>query len=49
MAGDTALLHLVSQHAPGVDVLFLNTGYHFAETIGTVMPSSTITTPTSST
>jgi phosphoadenosine phosphosulfate reductase len=35
MAGDTVLPHLVSQHAPGVDVLFLNTGYHFAETIGT--------------
>ncbi|MFZ1412209.1 MAG: phosphoadenylyl-sulfate reductase, partial [Micropruina sp.] len=35
MAGDTVLPHLVSQHAPGVDVLFLQTGYHFAETIGT--------------
>ncbi|MFW5470049.1 phosphoadenylyl-sulfate reductase [Knoellia sp. CPCC 206435] len=29
------LPHLVSQHAPGVDVLFLETGYHFADTIGT--------------
>ncbi|MBM6403982.1 phosphoadenylyl-sulfate reductase [Phycicoccus sp. CSK15P-2] len=28
------LPHLVSQHAPGVDVLFLDTGYHFAETLG---------------
>lgn len=35
MAGDTVLPHLVAQHAPGVDVLFLDTGYHFAETIGT--------------
>lgn len=35
MAGDTVLPHLVSQHAPGVDVLFLDTGYHFAETLGT--------------
>lgn len=35
MAGDTVLPHLVSQVAPGVDVLFLETGYHFAETIGT--------------
>jgi phosphoadenosine phosphosulfate reductase len=29
------LAHLVAQHAPGVDVLFLDTGYHFAETYGT--------------
>jgi phosphoadenosine phosphosulfate reductase len=28
-------VHLVSQIAPGVDVLFLDTGYHFAETLGT--------------
>ncbi len=35
MAGDTVVPHLVSQVAPGVDVLFLETGYHFAETIGT--------------
>jgi len=32
---DAVLVHLVSQVAPGVDVLFLDTGYHFAETIGT--------------
>lgn len=32
---DAVLVHLVSQIAPGVDVLFLDTGYHFAETIGT--------------
>lgn len=35
MAGDTVLPHLVARHAPGVDVLFLETGYHFAETLGT--------------
>ncbi|MGJ9423079.1 phosphoadenylyl-sulfate reductase [Aeromicrobium sp. CF3.5] len=35
MAGDTVLPHLVSQQVPGVDVLFLETGYHFAETRGT--------------
>ncbi len=29
------LPHLVSQHAPGVDVLFLETGYHFSDTLGT--------------
>jgi phosphoadenosine phosphosulfate reductase len=33
--GDGLLAHLVSSVAPGVDVLFLDTGYHFAETIGT--------------
>ncbi|MBT2483853.1 MULTISPECIES: phosphoadenylyl-sulfate reductase [unclassified Microbacterium] len=29
---DAALPHLVAQGLPGVDVLFLDTGYHFAET-----------------
>ncbi|WP_341976994.1 phosphoadenylyl-sulfate reductase [Microbacterium sp. LTA6] len=29
---DAALPHLVAQSLPGVDVLFLETGYHFAET-----------------
>ncbi|GIG30059.1 phosphoadenylyl-sulfate reductase [Cellulomonas marina] len=33
--GDEVLVHLASQTAPGVDVLFLDTGYHFAETLGT--------------
>ena len=33
--GDGLLAHLVSTVASGVDVLFLDTGYHFAETIGT--------------
>lgn len=32
---DAVLPHLVSRHVPGVDVLFLETGYHFPETIGT--------------
>jgi phosphoadenosine phosphosulfate reductase len=32
---DAVLVHLVSQVAPSVDVLFLDTGYHFAETLGT--------------
>jgi phosphoadenosine phosphosulfate reductase len=32
---DAVLPHLASRVAPGVDVLFVDTGYHFAETIGT--------------
>jgi phosphoadenosine phosphosulfate reductase len=32
---DAALIHLVSKVKPGIDVLFVDTGYHFAETIGT--------------
>lgn len=32
---DTVLIHLAEQVAPGIDVLFLDTGYHFVETIGT--------------
>ncbi|GAB4084287.1 hypothetical protein GCM10028784_09170 [Myceligenerans cantabricum] len=32
---DTVLSHLVSKQLPWVDVLFGDTGYHFAETIGT--------------
>ncbi len=32
---DAVVAHLVSRVKPGVDVLFLNTGYHFAETVGT--------------
>lgn len=35
MAADTVVPHLAAKHAPGVDVLFLQTGYHFVETIGT--------------
>jgi phosphoadenosine phosphosulfate reductase len=33
--GDAVLSHLAATVAPGVDVVFLDTGYHFAETIGT--------------
>jgi len=33
--GDAVLSHLASKVAPGIDVVFLDTGYHFAETIGT--------------
>jgi phosphoadenosine phosphosulfate reductase len=32
---DAVLPHLASCALPGVDVIFLDTGYHFAETIGT--------------
>ncbi len=32
---DAVLSHLVSTVVPGIDVVFLDTGYHFAETIGT--------------
>ncbi|MEP6481132.1 MAG: phosphoadenylyl-sulfate reductase [Rhodoglobus sp.] len=32
---DSALPHIVSQQLPGVDVLFLDTGYHFIETRAT--------------
>jgi len=33
--GDAVLAHLASKVVPGVDVVFLDTGYHFVETIGT--------------
>jgi phosphoadenosine phosphosulfate reductase len=32
---DAVLAHLASTVVPGIDVVFLDTGYHFAETIGT--------------
>ena len=32
---DTHLVHLASTMAPDIDVVFLDTGYHFPETIGT--------------
>ena len=32
---DAVLAHIAGTVAPGVDVVFLDTGYHFAETIGT--------------
>jgi phosphoadenosine phosphosulfate reductase len=33
--GDAVLAHLAGKVAPGIDVVFLDTGYHFVETIGT--------------
>ena len=33
--GDEVLVHLVGTSIPGADVFFLDTGYHFAETLGT--------------
>lgn len=32
---DAVVAHLASRVFPGVDVVFLDTGYHFPETIGT--------------
>ena len=32
---DAVIIHLASAVKPGIDVVFLDTGYHFAETIGT--------------
>ncbi|MER5280271.1 phosphoadenosine phosphosulfate reductase family protein, partial [Streptomyces sp. NPDC002809] len=32
---DAVVVHLASRILPGVDVVFLDTGYHFPETIGT--------------
>ncbi|RCV51529.1 phosphoadenylyl-sulfate reductase [Marinitenerispora sediminis] len=32
---DALMVDLVSRERPGIDVVFLDTGYHFAETIGT--------------
>ncbi|GAA2145025.1 phosphoadenylyl-sulfate reductase [Kitasatospora kazusensis] len=46
---DAVVAHLASSVFPGVDVVFLDTGYHFAETIGTrdavaaVLPVNVIT------
>jgi phosphoadenosine phosphosulfate reductase len=33
--GDAVLVHMASAIRPGVPVIFLDTGYHFAETLGT--------------
>lgn len=46
---DAVVAHLASTALPGIDVIFLDTGYHFAETIGTrdavaaTMPVNVIT------
>jgi phosphoadenosine phosphosulfate reductase len=36
MTSDTVLVDVSAKVAPGIDVLFLDTGYHFAETLQTV-------------
>jgi len=36
MTSDTVLVDVVAKVAPGVEVVFLDTGYHFAETLDTV-------------
>ena len=36
MTSDTVLVDVVAKVAPGIDVLFLDTGYHFPETLATV-------------
>jgi len=36
MTSDTVLVDVVAKVAPGVEVLFLDTGYHFPETLDTV-------------
>ncbi|GAB3253055.1 phosphoadenylyl-sulfate reductase [Alteromonas gracilis] len=47
--GDAVLAHLASRVAPGLDVVFLDTGYHFPETLGTrdavevVLPVNVVT------
>ncbi|TIC85552.1 phosphoadenylyl-sulfate reductase [Nocardioides sp. GY 10127] len=33
--GDAVLAHVAAKVVPGIDVVFLDTGYHFIETIGT--------------
>ncbi len=33
--GDAVLAHVAQKVVPGIDVVFLDTGYHFVETIGT--------------
>ncbi len=39
---DTVLAHLAARVKPGIDVLFLETGYHFVETIGTADAVETV-------
>jgi phosphoadenosine phosphosulfate reductase len=34
--GDTVMAHIAGRAVPGVDLVFVDTGYHFIETIGTV-------------
>jgi phosphoadenosine phosphosulfate reductase len=39
---DAALAHMAASVRPGVKVLFLDTGYHFAETLGTAAAVETV-------
>ena len=39
---DAVIIHLTAQIRPNIDVVFLDTGYHFAETIGTRDAVSTV-------
>lgn len=39
---DLLLVQLAAQARPGIDVLFLDTGYHFVETIGTADASEVV-------
>jgi phosphoadenosine phosphosulfate reductase len=39
---DTVLLHMIAQVDPDIPVVFLDTGYHFAETIGTADASEAV-------
>jgi hypothetical protein len=39
---DTVIIDLASRVKPGIDVIFLDTGYHFAETLGTRDAAATI-------
>ena len=38
MTSDVVLVDVASRVAPGIEVVFLDTGYHFAETLETVRP-----------
>ena len=40
---DAVLAHMAAQIRPGVRVVFLDTGYHFAETVGTADAIETVT------
>jgi phosphoadenosine phosphosulfate reductase len=39
---DTVIIDLASRVKPGIDVIFLDTGYHFAETLGTRDAAATV-------
>ncbi len=39
---DAVLVHLASAVQPGIDVIFLDTGYHFPETLGTRDAAATV-------